>query len=310
MIGSRATMTENLFDRELLMRRRARAAAAAASHDFLLQRAGDDIAARLGAVVREFPLAINLGASHGAIAPAVMQTGRVGHLVNTESCPALLAQCASPRIACDDEFLPFRAGSLDLVISALSLHLVNDLPGALIQIRHALKPDGLLLAAVLGGRTLSELREVLTMAESEMEGGASPRVIPFADVRDCGALLQRAGFALPVADADQITVTYRTAFDLMHDLRAMGATNMLTARSRKPLKRATLFRAAELYAERFPAPGGRVAATFEIIHLTGWAPDENQPRPLAPGSAKLRLADALDAKEQMAGEKADPKGRR
>ncbi|MDH3580764.1 MAG: methyltransferase domain-containing protein [Hyphomicrobiales bacterium] len=303
-------MTEILFDRKLLMRRRSRVAAAAASHDFLLQRAGEDIAARLDAVVRDFPVAINLGAYHGAIAPAVLQTGRVGRVVNTESCPALVAQCASPCIACDEELLPFKAGSVDLFISALSLHLVNDLPGALVQIRRALKPDGLLLAAILGGRTLRELREVLTTAESEMEGGASPRVIPFADVRDCGALLQRAGFALPVADADQFTVTYRTALDLMHDLRAMGAANMLSARSRKPLRRATLFRAAELYAERFPAPDGRVAASFEIIHLTGWAPDESQPIPLAPGSAKKRLADALDANEQTAGEKADPKGRR
>lgn len=318
MIGSLATraqvpiaaMTENLFDRKLLMRRRARAAREAESHDFLLRRVCDDMAARLGAVVRDFPLAINLGAYHGLVTKSLLQTGRAGQVINTDPCLPFLAQCAGPRIVCDEELLPFRPGSVDLAVSALNLHLVNDLPGALVQIRRALKPDGLLLAAVLGGRTLAELREAFTAAESETEGGASPRVIPFADVRDYGALLQRAGFALPVTDADRFTVTYSTALDLMRDIRAMGATNMLSARSRKPLRRETLFRAAELYAERFPASGGRVAATFEIIHLSGWAPDEGQPRPLAPGSAKTRLADALGVEENIAGEKADPKDQR
>lgn len=318
MIGSRANlaqapndaMTEILFDRNLLARRRARAAPAARSHDFLLQRAGEDIAARLDAVVRDFPLALDLGAHHGGITQALRQTGRVGRIVSTDACLALLAHCTGPRVACDEERLPFGPASIDLVVSALNLHLVNDLPGALVQIRRALKPDGLLLAAVLGGRTLTELREVFTTAESETEGGASPRVIPFANVRDYGALLQRAGFTLPVTDADQFTVTYANAFELMRDIRAMGGANMLAARSRKPLRRATAFRAAELYSERFPAPGGRVAATFEIIHLSGWAPDESQPGPLAPGSAKMRLADALGATEHKAGEKTAPKGGR
>ncbi len=318
MIGSRATraqvpiaaMTDILFDRKLLIRRRARAAPAALSHDFLVRRAGEDIAARLDAVVRDFPLALNLGAHHGVITKTLLQTGQVGRIINADPCHALLAHSAGPRIVCDEEFLPIGPGMLDLVVSALNLHLVNDVPGALVQIRRSLKPDGLLLAAVLGGRTLCELREVFTTAESETAGGASPRVIPFADVRDYGALLQRAGFALPVTDADQFTVTYPTPFDLMRDVRAMGGANMLVARSRKPLRRETLFRAAELYTERFPAPDGRVAATFEIIHLSGWAPDGSQPKPLAPGSAKKRLADALGAKEKNAGEKADPRGRR
>jgi SAM-dependent methyltransferase len=203
--------------------------------------------------------------------------------------------------------LPFAPASFDLVVSGLNLHLVNDLPGALVQIRRALKPDGLFLAAILGGRTLRELREAFTVAESEITGGASPRVIPFADIRDCGALLQRAGFALPVTDADKVDASYATPFDLMRDVRNMGAANMLAARSRKPLSRAVLLRAAEIYAERFSLDNGRVTATFEIIHLTGWAPHESQPKPLAPGSAKTRLADALGAEERGAGEKADPK---
>jgi SAM-dependent methyltransferase len=188
----------------------------------------------------------------------------------------------------------------------LSLHLLNDIPGALIQIRRALKPDGLFLAAVLGGRTLHELREALSVAEEEIDGGVSPRVAPFADVRDYGGLLQRAGFALPVTDVDVVEVTYASALDLMRELKGMGASNVLTLRRRTPLKREILMRACEIYAQRFPVNGGRITATFEIIHLTGWAPDASQPKPLQPGSARKRLADALDTREHGAGEKADP----
>lgn len=193
--------------------------------------------------------------------------------------------------------------TFDLVVSALSLQGINDLPGALVQIRRALKPDGLLLAALIGGETLTELRQSFATAESEIEGGISPRVAPFADVRDLGGLLQRAGFALPVTDADRITVRYNSAFALMQDLRRMGATNALVERRRTPLRRATLTRTAEIYAARFADGDGRVRATFDIVWLSGWAPHPGQQQPLEPGSAQARLADALGAREVSAGEK-------
>ena len=193
----------------------------------------------------------------------------------------------------DEEFLPFKPGSLDLVVSGLTLQLVNDLPGALIQIRRALKPDGLMIASLLGGLTLVELREAFVIAETELMGGASPRVAPFADVRDLGQLLQRAGFALPVSDSEVLEVGYASALELMRDLRQMGWANMLVERSRKPISRRLLQRVVEVYAERHGRPDGRVKATFEIVTLTGWAPDESQPKPLKPGSATARLADVL-----------------
>jgi SAM-dependent methyltransferase len=204
----------------------------------------------------------------------------------------------------DGEGKPLTEESFDLVVSALSLQFVNDLPGTLAQIRRALKPDGLLLAAMLGGETLTELRQAFAQAESEIEGGVSPRVAPFADLRDIGALLQRAGLALPVVDSDRVTVRYASIFDLMQDLRRMGATNALVERRRVPLRRATLIRLGEIYAERFSDADGRIRATFETIWLSGWAPHESQQKPLKPGSAQQRLADALGAKERSAGEKA------
>ena len=204
----------------------------------------------------------------------------------------------------DEEALPFRDASLDLVVSALALQFVNDLPGTLIQIRRALKPDGLFLAAMIGGDSLTELRAAFAEAEAEVEGGVSPRVAPFADLRDLGALLQRAGFALPVTDVDRVTVRYASPLALMHDLRRMGAGNALTERRRTPLRRATLRRMLEIYAERFADADGRIRATFEIVWLSGWAPHESQQQPLAPGSAKTRLADALGTREISAGEKA------
>jgi SAM-dependent methyltransferase len=211
---------------------------------------------------------------------------------------------AFPRVVADEETLPFADGSIDLVVSALALQWINDLPGTLIQIRRALKPDGLLLAAMLGGDSLTELREAFASAESELEGGLSPRVAPFADLRELGALMQRAGFALPVVDSDRLTVRYDSAFALMRDLRAMGATNVLTERRRTPLRRATLMRMAHIYAERFSDPDGRVRATFEIAWLSGWSPHASQQKPLKPGSAAQRLADALGTKEIPAGDKA------
>jgi SAM-dependent methyltransferase len=214
------------------------------------------------------------------------------------------AQSAGLALVANEEALPFADASLDLVVSALALQTVNDLPGTLVQIRRALKPDGLLLAALLGGDTLRELRQSFAAAESEIEGGVSPRVAPFADVREIGALLQRAGFALPVTDVDRVTVRYASVLALMHDLRRMGATNVLTERRRTPLRRATLARMAEIYQRNFSDPDGRLRATFDIVWLSGWAPDASQQQPLRPGSARTRLADALGVNEQPAGEKA------
>lgn len=296
----------DLFDRALLTRRRARMAQQIPNHDFLLRRAAEELGDRLDAVLRDFPHAVNLGAYHGVLGRLLAARDSVGFVVDAEACLPLLRQCGGARIACHEDALPFATQSVDLVVSALGLHLVNDVPGALLQIRHCLKPDGLFLAAVLGGRTLSELRAALTAAESELHGGAGPRVAPFADVRDYGALLQRAGFALPVTDAELVTVTYKSALELMRDLRAMGAGNVLRARPRRPFTRRTLWRTTEIYAERFPADGNRVAATFEIVYLTGWAPDASQQVPLRPGTAKTRLADALGVEEVSAGEKANP----
>jgi SAM-dependent methyltransferase len=209
-----------------------------------------------------------------------------------------------PAIVADEEALPFRDESIDLLTSALSLQFVNDLPGTLLQIRRALKPDGLFLAVMIGGESLTELRTAFAEAEAEMEGGVSPRVAPFVDLRDIGALLQRAGFALPVTDIDRLTVRYASPLALMHDLRHMGAGNFLTERRRAPLRRATLQRVLEIYAERFADPDGRIRATFDLIWLSGWAPHESQQKPLAPGSARMRLADALRTQEVSTGEKA------
>ena len=198
----------------------------------------------------------------------------------------------------DEELSPFAPERFDLCVSALAQHSVNDLPGALTQVRRSLKPDGLFLGALLGGQTLQELRAVLAEAESEIRGGASPRVAPFSDVRDLGHLLQRAGFALPVTDLDRVTVRYGSMFTLVADLRAMGLTNALAHRDTRPLGRRMFLRAAQLYAERFADPDGRLRATFDIVWLSGWVPHESQQKPLKPGSAKMRLADALGAQEQ------------
>lgn len=208
------------------------------------------------------------------------------------------------RVVADEERLPFGDATLDLVTSTLSLHWTNDLVGALIQIRRALRPDGLFVGAIFGGATLTELRQSLLAAEAELSDGASMRVSPFADAIDAAGLLQRAGFALPVADVDRVKVRYAHPLKLLQDLRAMGETSVLLDRSRKPLSRKVLFRAMELYAERFAEADGRVPATFEIVSVTGWAPHDSQQKPLRPGSAKMRLADALGTTEQPTGDKA------
>jgi SAM-dependent methyltransferase len=293
-----------IFDRALIRARRRRAAALGPA-TFLLDGVAGDLADRLAAVLRRFDLAVDLGTPGEAVRAALARLDSVGTIIAANAQADVAAPRAGPSVIADEEALPFGEATLDLVVSALALQLVNDLPGVLMQLRRALKPDGLFLAALLGGETLTELRQSFAAAESEIEGGVSPRVAPFADLRDLGALLQRAGFALPVADADRLTVRYDSAFALMHDLRRMGATNALIDRRRTPLRRATLLRMAQIYAERFADPDARVRATFEIMWLSGWAPHPDQQQPLKPGTAKARLADALGTRELPAGEKVE-----
>jgi SAM-dependent methyltransferase len=267
-----------LFDRALLRARQKRAEKLGPA-TFLLDRVAEDMAERLHAVLREFKSGADIGTSGDQVRDAL--AGRVGELArvdlpDSESDPLMLVPA-----------------SIDLAVSALALQFVNDLPGVLAQIRRALKPDGLLLAAMVGGDTLTELRQSFAAAEAECEGGVSPRVVPFADLRDVGALLQRAGFALPVTDVDRIVARYDNAFALMQDLRRMGATNVLVERRRVPTRRVTLSRMAEIYGERFADPDRRIRATFDLVWLSGWAPHESQQQPLKPGSAKASLAEAV-----------------
>lgn len=291
-----------IFDRALLRARRARARSLGPA-TFLIDRVAEELGERLAAVLRSFDVAVDLGTPTDAVRRVLAENGKIGMVVAANVDAADL-DASFPRIAADEEALPFADGSLNFVVSALSLQFVNDLPGTLIQIRRALKPDGLLLAALIAGDSLSELREAFALAESEVEGGLSPRVAPLADLRELGGLMQRAGFALPVVDSDRLTVRYESAFALMRDLRAMGATNIMRERRRAPLRRATLLRMAEIYRERFADADGRLRATFEVAWLSGWAPHESQQKPLKPGAATQRLADALGTQERSAGEKA------
>jgi SAM-dependent methyltransferase len=269
---------------------------------FLVDRVAEDCAERLSAVLRHFERVVDLGTPGDALRQALAASGKAG-MVIAAGPQATLYDGTFPRVVADEEALPFADGSLDLVTSALALQFVNDLPGTLIQIRRALRPDGLLVAALVGGESLTELREAFAAAESEIEGGVSPRVAPFVDLRDLGGLLQRAGFALPVVDSDRLLVRYDSVFALMRDLRRMGATNVLAERRRTPLRRATLARMAEIYAERFAESDGRLRASFEIVWLSGWAPHADQQKPLRPGSARQRLADALGTREIATGVK-------
>jgi SAM-dependent methyltransferase len=296
----RAMTAPRHFDRDLMILRRLRAACGEPA-DFLVRHVAEDLADRLDLVQRDFRAILDLGTPTDAVRAALAVRGRP-MTIGTETVPALAGRRAAPVVVAHPDILPFADGSLDLVVSALALQLVDDLPGTFVQVRRALKPDGLFLAAVLGGDTLTELRQCFAEAEAEVDGGLSPRVAPFADVRDIGGLLQRAGFALPVTDSDRLTVRYPDVFALMRDLRAMGATNPLADRIRRPLRRATLLRMAAIYQGRFADPDGRIRATFQIVTLSGWAPHESQQKPLKPGSAKARLADALKAVELSAGE--------
>ena len=282
---------ERVFDTTSLAARKRRALKLAdAGAGFLMQRAAEDLEERLGAVERRFEHAAALFSSITAAASAVTASGKAQAVFRVEADPALID---GGGIAAGEEILPLEPQSIDLAVSLYGLHEINDLPGMLIQIRRALRPDGLFLGCMAGAGTLGELREALLAAETELYGGASPRVFPFADVRDAGALLQRAGFALPVADVETVTVRYGTMFALMRDLRAMGETNALAARSRKPTSRALFMRAAEIYAERFSDTDGRVRATFSTIWLSGWAPHASQQQPVRRGSATVSLAKAL-----------------
>jgi len=285
----------SIFDRRLL-RQRLRRATRQGFADFLLRRSIEELEHRLDATLRPFPRALDLFTPTPALAEALANRP-AGHAVNRLAL--LSGEPATPRWgACvqslrDDETLPFEPESFDLIVSSLALQWIDDLPGLLTQARRLLAPDGLLLACLAGGQTLHELRAVFAQAEAELCGGASPRVAPFADLRDLGGLLQRAGFALPVADIDTVTVRYDNMFALIADLRAMGATSILTQRAKAPLRRTVAMRAAELYAGRFADADGRIRATFEIVWISGWAPHASQQQPLKPGSARMRLADAL-----------------
>jgi SAM-dependent methyltransferase len=283
-----------LFDRNLL-EIRARRARKSGAERFLLDRAIEELTGRLGAVTRRFERALDIGTpDHPALCAVLAATGQIGGIDRADVDP-------------ETETVTAPSKDYDLAVSALAMQWFNDLPGVLAQIKRLLKPDGLLLVALIGGDTLFELRQSLAAAEEAVEGGVSPRVSPFVEVRTLGALLQRAGFALPVTDTERLTVRYPGALELMRDLRRMGATNALIERSRKPLRRATLFRAVEIYAERFADADGRVRATFEILWISGWAPHPSQQQPLKPGSAKARLADALRTDEISAGDKVEPR---
>lgn len=291
-----------LFDFAALGRRRDRAMRLgfAGGADFLHREVGALIAERLGEVRRDFARVALVGTGAGVVAEALGREASA--LVQLDPSPAMARAAGAEVLA--SEVLPLEAGAHDLVVSTLVLHAMNDPVGQLVQMRLALKPDGLMLAALFGGQTLFELRASLAEAEAEVEGGLSPRVAPMAEIRDLGGLLQRAGYAMPVADSEKLAVSYATPLHLMRELRAMGETNVLSERRRQPMRRATLMRACEIYAEHYGTPEGRVRATFEIVFLTGWAPGPDQPKPLRPGSATARLADALGTREIGTGVKA------
>lgn len=291
-----------IFERAAVRRHRERAALFPAETRFLHRAVQERLIDRLNDVRHRFARVLDLGVGDGGLVALLAETGQTPEIVSFDPAWRFARQHPAGVVG-EAEALPFRAASFDLVVSALGLHWTNDLPGALLQLRHILKPDGLLLATLYGGRTLWELQEVLMQAELEVAGGAAPRVSPFADVPDCGALLQRAGLALPVVDSETLTVTYPHLFALMQDLRAMGETNAQAARQRGGTRRALFLRAAELYRERFGDADGRIPATFQLINLTGWAPAASQQQPLKRGSAAARLADALGTEEHKTGDR-------
>jgi len=279
-----------IFNHQLLRKRLARAGCGDGGDNFLIHRITEDISSRLDLITRNFEVCALFGNHFDDMVSELSDLPNLGELVS---------------LGCTEEYLPLANESINLAISPLTLQHVNDLPGALIQLKRSLKPDGLLIAAFLGGDTLIELRDAMLSAEIEIKGGAGLRIHPRVDIRDLGSLLQRAGFALPVVDSDKITVTYRSTLHLMHDLRALGLTNVLTQGAGSSLSRPILAKLEEIYKERYPAPDNRITATFEIIYLTGWAPHESQQKPLKPGSATTRLADALKTQEMTFLDKLD-----
>ncbi len=282
-----------VFDRAQIKRQRLRALTSFEKHGFLFDWATKQMADRLTVVRRQFPLCVQIGVRGKTLTAEPFGIEK----------QIVMDSASGGDILAEEDFFPFAPQSLDLVVSALDLHTVNDLPGALLQIRQSLKPDGLFIAAIMGGETLYELRQCLAEAELEITGGVSPRVAPFADKPQMGGLLQRAGFSLPVVDSDIVTVTYDSIFPLMHDLRGMGEGNAVAARHKNFTPRKIFLRAGEIYAQKFADPDGRIRASFEIIFLIGWAPHESQQKALRPGTAKTRLADFLGTEEIGTGEK-------
>jgi NADH dehydrogenase [ubiquinone] 1 alpha subcomplex assembly factor 5 len=290
-----------VFDRDALRRQRERTAPSLDGYDFLIREVAGRLRERLGDVRRTFPLALELGCHTGQFGQVLRDRKEIGQLIQTDLSLAMVRRTDGLRLVADEEALPFGADAFDLVLSCFSLHWINDLPGTLAQVRYALKPDGLFLAAMPGGTTLYELREALMRAELDLDGGAGLRVSPFIDVRDAGTLLQRAGLAMPLVDVETITVTYEHPLKLMQELRGMGEANALNERLRRPLRRATLLRAAEIYHELFADARGRVPATFQVLMLSAWKPAPGQPQPLRRGSGQVKLAEALKIPTESTG---------
>jgi SAM-dependent methyltransferase len=299
--------TPVIFDRRQVRRNRERAAARIADHGFLFDWAMRNLIERLAVVRRKFPQALQIGARSAPDLTNALAEAVDAENVTVMDAPALLARYrGSRRVAADEEALPFAQHTFDLVVSPLSLQTVNDLPGVLIQIRRCLKPDGLFLGALPGGRTLFELRESLMEAELAIKGGVSPRVIPFADKQQMGGLMQRAHYSMPVVDSDIVTATYKDIASLAKDLRGMGEGNTVAAHGRTFTGRRFWGEAENIYKKKFAEADGRLPATFEIIFLSGWSPHESQQKPLRPGGAQHSLAEALGTTEISSGEKARP----
>ena len=283
-----------IFDSRAARRRRARAAVSLDAHDFLVREVAERLADRLDDVKRRFPLALEIGCWRGAFRQAAAGRGGIEQAISMDSADAMLSGGSPLAVLAEEDWLPFGGENFDLVVSLLTLHQANDLPGALTQIRRALKPDGLFLGACFGAETLNELRHALLAGESGLRAGAAPRVAPFVDVRDAGGLLQRAGFALPVVDVDRIQVRYSDPERLLADLKGMGESNVLSARLKGLTSPRVLAAGLKAYAENFAEADGRVRATFDILFLTGWAPHPDQPKALARGSASASLAEAIE----------------
>jgi len=292
----------NVFDRKMVREHRNRAARTWQDFDFLHKEVAERLCERLDDVVRDFPLALDIGCHGGEIGELMNGRSKIGHLIQCDLSEGMIGRAkekGAASVIADEEFLPFAAGKFDLIMSNLSLHWVNDLPGTLLQINRCLKPDGLFIGTMFGIESLRELRQSLSDAEMEVDGGLSPRISPFADVRDAGMLLQRAGFTLPVVDADAITVSYENPLKLMKDLKGMGENNKVLERRKNLTKRSLIFKAAQRYMDEFRDADGRIPATFQVMFLTAWKADPSQPQPLKPGAAATSLADALGVPEHV-----------